>query len=131
MMGSLPCKESALVKLMRGPSYVELLSMIINASTRHVMRFGKDTSVGNVPGPLMMCEAKGMKFAYLTLRTMAPGASLNCSLDIWFENKKVFSSRWNTDLLGEYEVITLEHGQWIHVLMMIDTGADVLQALTA
>lgn len=128
MFRSLPTIETAAAKLVRGPSRLELTSMITGAATRYVTRFGKDTKVGGAPGPLMTCEASGMSFGFMTPRTMAPGASSSYSMDIWFEHKKVFFSCWNSELLKDYELVTLKRGPWLPALMMLDTCSDVLEA---
>lgn len=48
---------------------------------------------------------------------MCLDAMSNFGIDVWHDNKKVFSACWNSSILKDFELISLKRGPWIPELL--------------
>jgi hypothetical protein len=93
-------------------SKLELLPMLVNAAIDYANRCGKDEKLEGLPGTVRTATAERLCIVYRTPSAMAHGES-NFGLDIWFDNKKVFSVCWNCNKLKDYEIVRFQRGPWV------------------
>lgn len=100
-------------------SRLDLVPVVVAASMKCLEHLGEDETIDGVKGAVtVFCKAP-LKILLRTPQTMAPGAVGNFGLDIWYNGPKVFSVCWNSEILKDYELVTLKRGPWVHDLLAL------------
>lgn len=98
--------------------------MLVDAARCIAIKFGYEANVHGVPGPAIVFRQSSLQILFRTPKTMAISAIGNYSIDIWFDNRKVFSACWNSNIIKDVEGITLNRGPWIPSLLEIAIRAE-------
>lgn len=100
-------------------SRLEILAPINDAALICIERWGTEKAVGNIVGKVKMFTSEPFLICYRTPSSGVLAESNSFGIDIWVNNKKVFSSGWNSHALKDYELISISRGPWIPELLKL------------
>ena len=103
---------------------LDLLAILTDAALTCINRWGVEERTGGVSGPSLVFRFSSFMILYRTPKTMAPGAPNTFGIDVWFEQKKVFPTYWDSHTFKDYQLVSLKRGPWIPKLLALASRPD-------
>jgi hypothetical protein len=95
----------------------ELIPVLVDAATKVAIHMGADEKLHGCKGRVRSVEFLNIFVMYRSPKADIIGVPSAFGVDVWYFNKKSFSACWNSNLIRDFELVSLKRGPWISDLL--------------
>jgi hypothetical protein len=103
--------------------------MLVDAAQKVVARMGSDTQIEGRRGTIREAEFRDICISYRGPKAEIIDAPSVFGIDVWFHRKKTLNVCWNSNLIRDFELVTLKRGPWIADLLFQAASIPVTERL--
>lgn len=103
---------------------IELIPILVGAAIKVAIQIGADEKLHGCKGTVRLAEFLNIHVMYRTPKADIIAVPSAFGVDVWFCNKKTFSACWNSNLIRDFELISLKRGPWISDLLARAAAID-------